>query len=62
MELAEHSVSEELLFLLACPACEEHPPLQWQAERLVCKNCKRTFPIRDGIPVMILEDSPELSE
>lgn len=55
-------VETELLSILACPFCEEHPLLRLQAEKLVCETCKRTFPIRDGIPVMVTEDDPELPE
>ena len=47
-----------LLEILACP-CEEHAPLAVDADRrlLVCTACGRGFPVRDGIPVMLLDEA-----
>ncbi len=36
---------------LACPVC--HGELQEQAESLLCLSCSRTYPVIDGIPVLI---------
>jgi hypothetical protein len=41
------------LDLLACPACKA--ALSLQDRRLVCDSCKRSYPIVDGIPVLITE-------
>jgi uncharacterized protein YbaR (Trm112 family) len=40
---------------LACPACRG--PLSIVADRLACTSCPRTYPIVDGIPILISEDS-----
>jgi uncharacterized protein YbaR (Trm112 family) len=47
-----------LLEILACP-CEAHAPLAVDGERelLVCTQCHRGFPVRDGIPVMLLDEA-----
>jgi len=50
-------VSQELLDILVCPACKSELDLvkdKW----LVCKNsaCRRKYPIRDDIPVMLIEE------
>ncbi len=47
-----------LLEVLACP-CEEHAPVRPDVERglLVCTACGRGFPVRDGIPVMLLDEA-----
>ena len=50
-------VDKELLDILVCPACKTKVDLvrdQW----LVCQNpqCRRKYPIRDGIPVMLIEE------
>lgn len=47
-----------LLEILACP-CEDHAPLVVDEERalLVCTSCGRGFPVRDGIPVMLLDEA-----
>ena len=50
-------LNEELLANLACPACKTKVTLvadKW----LVCQNeaCRRKYPIKDGIPVMLIEE------
>jgi uncharacterized protein len=42
-----------VLDLLACPACQG--VLSLQNQRLVCAACGRSYPIVDGIPVLIAE-------
>lgn len=49
------AIDEELLKLLACPACEDRPPVKLRGEELVCEKCDRAYPIKDGIPVMLIE-------
>jgi len=48
-------IDPQLLKILACPACKTDVKLE--GERLVCVSCARRFPIRDGIPVMLLEEA-----
>jgi uncharacterized protein YbaR (Trm112 family) len=47
-----------LLEILACP-CDAHAPLDVDVPRhlLVCTVCRRGFPVRDGIPVMLLDEA-----
>ena len=51
-----------LLSVLACPA-DDHAPLtagrpgDTDAAALTCTECGRIFPIRDGIPVLLLDDA-----
>ena len=45
----------ELLELLACPVCKA--PVELREDRLVCVRCGRRYPIRDGIPVMLVEEA-----
>ncbi len=54
-------LAPELLALLACPACEERPPLRQQANYLVCDRCQRAYPIREDIPVLLEEEAIPLS-
>ena len=50
----------DLLEILACPS-EDHAPLQEDrrdgADVLLCTYCASTFPIDDGIPVLLLDDA-----
>lgn len=47
-----------LLEILACPD-EHHSPLEYDevAQELLCTGCDRAFPIRDGIPVLLLDEA-----
>ena len=47
-----------LLEVLACP-CQRHAPVTADeaAAVITCGVCATTFPIRDGIPVMLLEEA-----
>lgn len=51
-----------LLEVLACPA-DHHTPLEPgepgdpQAAALTCTECGRVFPVRDGIPVLLLDEA-----
>ena len=54
----------QLLEILACP-CPEHAPLKVgtatdpSADYLTCTSCGRSFPVRDGIPVLLLDEAVE---
>ena len=50
-------VSQELLDILVCPACKSELDLV-KGRWLACKNdaCRRKYPIRDDIPVMLIEE------
>lgn len=47
-----------LLEILACPS-DDHAPVRVDAARglLVCTECGSGFPVRDGIPVMLLDEA-----
>ncbi|HUT97654.1 MAG TPA: Trm112 family protein [bacterium] len=48
---------DELLEILACPVCKTPVHLDGTGERIVCDSCGRRYPIRDGIPVMLVEEA-----
>jgi len=54
--------SEGLADLLACPAC--HARLLATVDSLVCTGteCRLRFPIREGIPVLLVEEAELLDE
>ena len=51
------AIDEKLLEILACPACDDRPQVKLKGEKLVCEKCRRAYPIRDGIPVMLVEEA-----
>ena len=48
-------ISEELLKILVCPACKDK--IKVEGEKIVCTKCNRTYPVRNGIPIMLIEES-----
>ena len=48
----------QLLSILACPD-SHHSPLTVDeaASELLCTTCDRAFPVRDGIPVLLLDEA-----
>ena len=56
------SISKELLEILACPKCKS--PVVQEQDTIRCTNagCALVYPIRDGIPVMLIEEAKPASE
>ena len=52
-----------LLELLACPACTQRWPvhLNEAQDQLFCKCGRYAYPIRDGIPIMLVEEATVLN-
>jgi uncharacterized protein len=48
-------IDKELLEIMACPACKA--PVIQEDDRIVCTSCGRRYPIRDGIPVMLIDEA-----
>jgi len=48
-------IDEEYLRILACPACKSDVVLE--GDRLVCVKCGLRYPIRDDIPVMLVDEA-----
>jgi len=51
------AISEDLLEILACPACKAKVELQADGKSLKCVECRRVYPIRDDIPVMLIDEA-----
>lgn len=51
------AISQELLEILACPACKAKVELISDETGLKCVACKRVYPIRDDIPVMLVDEA-----
>jgi uncharacterized protein YbaR (Trm112 family) len=50
-------IDKELMEILCCPACKGD--LKEEADKLICQNpnCGLRYPIRDGIPVMLVDEA-----
>lgn len=51
------SISASLLAILACPLCKADVKLTSDEKGLKCISCHRVFPIKDDIPVMIIDEA-----
>ncbi len=51
------AISEDLLEILACPACKCEVQLVQDGKGLKCIECHRVYPIRDDIPVMLIDQA-----
>ena len=54
-------MKKELLDILACPKCKGKVELNEEENALLCHACQLVYAIRDGIPVMIIEEATPLS-
>ena len=50
-------ISRELLDILACPVCKTDVVLTDDKKGLKCLSCHRVYPIRDEIPVMLVDEA-----
>lgn len=48
-------IDKELLEILACPLCKTE--VQLEGEKIVCTRCGRRYPIKDDIPIMLVEEA-----
>lgn len=51
------AVDQELLEILACPSCKTKVELVKDGAALKCGRCKRVYPIKDDIPVMLIDEA-----
>lgn len=51
------AVSPELLEILACPVCIAPVKLTDDKQGLCCEKCRRVYPIRNDIPVMLVDEA-----
>ena len=48
-------IDQDLLDILACPACKGD--VCQQDEWIVCAQCGRKYPVKDGIPIMLVDQA-----
>lgn len=54
------AISKELLDILACPKCKGDIRLDELRNGLICDSCKLLYPIKDDIPVMLIDEAIRL--
>ena len=53
-------IATELLAILACPKCKADIHLATEGEGLVCDTCQVVYPIREDIPIMLIDEAVPL--
>jgi uncharacterized protein len=51
------AIPKDLLDILVCPVCKTSLILLPDSSGLKCETCRRIYPIRDDIPVMLPEEA-----
>jgi uncharacterized protein YbaR (Trm112 family) len=51
------ALSQDLLDILACPICKAKVELKPDGSGLKCVECRRVYPVRDDIPVMLIDEA-----
>ena len=51
------SINPDFLKILRCPFCKSNVELKADASGLKCETCHRVYPVRDGIPIMIVDEA-----
>lgn len=50
-------INQDLLDILRCPMDPSHTRLRAEESRLVCERCQTQFTIKDGFPVLVIEEA-----
>ena len=55
-------IKKELLDILCCPKCKGDIRLNSAGDGLVCRSCKLLYPIKDDIPIMLIDEAIPVKE
>jgi uncharacterized protein len=50
-------IAQDLLDILVCPVCKKALLLKETGESLKCTQCRRVYPVRDNIPIMLVDEA-----
>ncbi len=50
-------IPKDLLDILVCPVCKQPLVLKENGESLKCGHCLRVYPIRDNIPILLVDEA-----
>ena len=54
------TLSPQLLAILVCPKCKGELEYRAEESSLVCHRCALRYAVRDGIPIMLLDEATAL--
>ena len=50
-------IAKDLLEILVCPACKQPLEYRESPESLKCQQCCRVYPVKDDIPIMLIDEA-----
>ena len=50
-------IPQDLLDILVCPVCKKPLLLKENGESLKCNQCRRVYPVRDDIPILLVDEA-----
>lgn len=48
-------IDKGLLDIIACPLCKAN--VRSENEKIICTKCGRRYPVKDGIPIMLIDEA-----
>ncbi|UTW59019.1 Trm112 family protein [Kordiimonas sp. SCSIO 12603] len=57
-----HQTNPKLLELLVCPVTRDTLEYDKENQELICEKAGLAFPIRDGIPILLVDEARELND
>jgi len=55
-------ISQELLDILVCPSCKGDLDYKKEPEQLICGKCRLAYPVKDDIPIMLIDKAIKISD
>ena len=56
------NLDAKLLELIVCPSCHATLAVDEAAEELVCTGCGLAYPVRDDIPVLLIDEARQTNQ
>lgn len=50
-------IPQDLLDILVCPVCKKPLQLKENGASLKCTACRRVYPVRDNIPILLIDEA-----
>jgi uncharacterized protein YbaR (Trm112 family) len=50
-------IPQDLLDILVCPLCKKPLALKENGASLKCGECRRVYPVRDNIPILLVDEA-----
>jgi uncharacterized protein YbaR (Trm112 family) len=53
-------LDKKILDFIVCPKCKGD--LKLEGEFLICQNCQLKYPIKDDIPILLIEEAQKMDQ